>query len=77
MKKMDKKVLAEGEVTGHSHTVTVDVFEDEGIRMFDAPDGTFVKHEEHHEVQLPPNAYESDKVVEYDPITERVKKVVD
>jgi len=77
MKKLLKKVLAEGEVTGHSHTVAVDVFEDEGIRMFDAPNGALVKHQEHHEVALPPNTYDSDKVVEYDPITERVKKVTD
>ena len=77
MKKLEKKVLAEGEVTGHSHTITVDVFDDGGVRMFDAPNGTLVKHQEHHEVELPPNTYDSDKVVEYDPITEMVRKVTD
>lgn len=78
MKKIKGGILAEGEVTGHSHRVDVDVFEtDEKTRVFDVKDKTIVKHEEHKEIEIPQGEYESDRVVEYDHFNEEARRVAD
>lgn len=76
MKKLEKKVLAEGEVTGHAHTVDVDVFErEDGLRQFEG--ATKVTHQEHKEIQLPEKIWLTDKVVEYDEFEQQARRVRD
>ena len=75
-KKLDEKVLAIGEATGHAHRVTVDVYEQEDkTRTFLGP--TTVTHEEHRPVVLPQKEFASGIVVEYDHFAEEVKNVQD
>lgn len=80
MKKLNKSILAEGEVTGHAHKLSnkVDVYEtEEKTRQFDLTSPDTVKHEEHNPITLKPGIYESDKVIEYDHFAEEAKKVQD
>lgn len=70
------KVLAYGEVTGHSHQVitsdsigSIAIAEIDGqtyLRVVGA-DAT-VKHEEHHSISLPPGDYKVVIQREYDPV---------
>ena len=79
-KKLAKSVLAEGEVTGHCHLLTkdVDVYELEtGEREFQLNSPTQLVHQEHQTIEIPQGEFESDKVVEYDPFLEEVRKVQD
>lgn len=69
-------ILAEGEATGHTHRVTVQVMERvDGVREFEGP--TTVTHEEHKPVVLPARKWNSDRGVEYDHITEAVRNLAD
>jgi len=79
-KKLNKPILAEGEVTGHAHKLSskVSVFEtEEKTRQFDLTSPDVIQHEEHKNIPLNPNEYESDKVVEYDHFAEEARKVQD
>ncbi|MDA8113967.1 MAG: hypothetical protein M0Z43_04470 [Acidithiobacillus sp.] len=52
-KKINSRVLAEGEVTGHAHRLTgeVDVYEDTDGTLYLVPtDTTTIEHEEHTEI---------------------------
>lgn len=65
LKKLDEKVLAHGEVTGHAHRVEVDVYQDEqGHRLFSGR--TKITHEEHNPVEIPNGEWISGIVREYD-----------
>jgi len=77
MKKLEKRILAEGETTGHAHVVDCDVYQEDDIRTFSATKPATITHEEHHEVKLPPNDYNSDKVVEFDHIQKVSRKATD
>ena len=80
MKKLEKSVLADGEVTGHAHRLPsdVDVFEsDENTRQFSNVETVPLTHEEHGTILLPPNEYESGKVLEFDPLEKEVREVQD
>ena len=75
-KKLDKKVLAEGEATGHAHRVDVDVYElPSGVREFDG--SATVTHEEHKSLRLNADKWASAKVLEYDHFAEEARNVVD
>lgn len=79
-KKLDQPVLAEGEVTGHTHRLSgnVGVFEVErGLREFELSNPGEVKHEEHNPITLPPGEYTSGRVNEFDHPTESARKVQD
>jgi hypothetical protein len=79
-KKLLKPVLAEGEATGHAHTLEsdVDVFElENGIREFKLSQDTVLTHQEHNPITLPKGTYVSDKVIEYDHFTEEARQVQD
>jgi len=79
-KKLNKSILAEGEVTGHAHRLSdnVEVYEtEEKTRQFDLESPDTIKHEEHNPFTLPVGEYESDKVVEFDHFAEEVRKVQD
>jgi len=76
MKKLKNRVLAEGEVTGHAHRVTVDVFEDDqGNKHFAGE--TDVTHEEHGKITLPNKKWVSGRVLEYDHFAEEARNVTD
>lgn len=73
-------VLAEGEVTGHAHTIEeeVELFEKDGtlyLKVKDAP--VTVKHEEHGHVEVPAGIYEIGIVKEYDHFAEEARAVQD
>lgn len=80
MRKLDRPVLAEGEVTGHAHVLEadVDVFvRDTGEREFSTKSSVELVHEEHGKIRLPSGDYVSDKVLEYDHFEKAVRKVED
>ena len=72
-------VLAEGEVTGHAHTVA------EEIKLMTESNKTFIHaetdfeitHEEHDAVTVPAGDYEVRIANEYDHFAEEAKKVAD
>ena len=80
-----KLVLAEGEATGHSHTI--DTIEAPNTRLFagiDIPDmflqtsaKTTIKHEEHHHIDIPAGNWKIRKVQEYDHFAEEARAVQD
>lgn len=80
LKKSKRRVLAEGEVTGHAHvideaaTVLVDK---EGNLFLSSEKQSTVKHDTHHPVELPPGQYEVRIVKEYDPFEDSIRKVSD
>lgn len=75
-------VLAEGEATGHAHTVVAG----EGVSLMTADDGGLllatlkevtIKHQEHHPLTLPAGKYKIRIVREYDYDTEEAREVRD
>lgn len=80
-KKVKGSVLAEGEVTGHCHSILeeLDVFENsDGTREFEVKDKATVKHQEHGTIVIEkPKEYVSDKVLEYDHFAEEARRVQD
>jgi hypothetical protein len=69
-KKLPHTRLAEGEATGHSHSVAgpgVALYETApGALYLSAPSGAEVTHQEHRTVTLPPGEYDRLIVREYD-----------
>lgn len=79
-------ILQEGEATGHAHRLHGNDFQ-----VFAKPDKlsnadqkylrivrpTYLKHEEHKEIQLPSGDYEVRIVREYDHFDEEARRVVD
>ena len=79
-KKSRGYVLAEGESTGHAHVIeedTVEMYEKEGTIYLCVKDFSTVTHEEHLPVMLDPGIYEIGIVIEIDPFSEQIRKVVD
>jgi hypothetical protein len=71
-------ILAEGEVTGHAHRVTVSVYQraqDPAVREFDG--ATTVTHEEHKPIVLPKKRWASAQVIEFDHLSEMARPVAD
>ncbi|GAG45721.1 unnamed protein product [marine sediment metagenome] len=74
-------VLADGEVTGHAHTIAdveaVELYEVKGTLYLKVLTPTPLTHEEHGTVDLPAGAYEIGQVVEVDPFEKAVRPVID
>jgi hypothetical protein len=73
-------VLAEGEATGHAHTLSVDtceMFEYVGITYVSVEEATPLKHEEHKEQQILPGVYKVGIVTEVDPFSGEIHQVKD
>jgi hypothetical protein len=79
--KTDSNVLQEGEFTGHAHRLHDGEFE-----VHETPNRTkylraltpvSLRHEEHHEIQLPPGDYKIGIVEEFDPFEDMIRKVMD
>lgn len=77
MKKKNRIVLAEGEVTGHEHAVLdrPDI-EFDGTYII-APSPFTVTHEEHKPIEVPAGGYERSFVVEENPFTKQAEQVLD
>jgi len=76
-KKLDRAILAHGEVTGHFHEA-----HGPGVALYDdgtleAPQGAEVTHQEHAPVTIPPGTYERSIVQEYDHFAEESRAVRD
>ncbi len=84
VRRSDRRVLAEGEATGHAHRLLegadVETFEDNvgGLFLRVGPGGGPLTHEEHGLGVLPPNVIgEVDRVQEYDHFAEEARAVQD
>lgn len=79
-KKLDKRVLAEGEMTGHAHRIDADVWErEDGIRVFEGE--TEIRHEEHHAFTIPApeigGRMASGIIMEWDAFAQEARRVQD
>lgn len=73
-------VLAEGEVTGHTHVVTtpgVESFVEDAMMYIKSIIPWEVRHEEHGPIEIPPGIYKIGRVREYDHIAEMERIVRD
>jgi coproporphyrinogen III oxidase len=67
-KKLQCKILAEGEATGHAHVlIKGTLFEKDGQLFFNSSKVTGVIHQEHAQIQLPAGAYKVIRQREYVP----------
>lgn len=74
--KIPGRILADGEMTGHSHRVDVDVFEGpNGTREFDG--ATTIVHEEHRPIEVPEGKWASAQVREFDYLSQMARTVRD
>lgn len=76
-KKLDRAILADGEMTGHFHEAHGD-----GVALYDdgvleAPHGAEVTHQEHAPITVPPGTYDRSIVLEYDHFAEEARNVAD
>ena len=84
LKKVDPRnglfILAEGEATGHHHSIVADEQATEDIELYSAPNGTMylrnktkvkVGHQEHDTITLQPGVHQIEIQVEYDPEGDR------
>ena len=74
-------VLAEGEHTGHAHTIEatpeVELYEVDGVLWLKVDAKASVTHQEHAEQQVEPGIYEVRRVVEVDPFSGEAASVAD
>lgn len=74
-------VLAEGEATGHSHTLealdTCEMFSDGASLFLSLTAPQKIRHEEHKEIELPAGKYKIGIVREVDPFENEIRKVQD
>jgi hypothetical protein len=73
-------ILAEGEATGHHHSIVMEPAIQDDVEMFEAPGGTLylrnkkpvmVGHQEHDTITLPAGVHQIEIQVEYDPEGDR------
>jgi len=77
-KKLPHRTIAEGEVTGHHHTLTDGDVWVLGEQMWVvAPEGTDLVHQEHGVISYPPDTYQVDRQIEVDPFTGIDRRVLD
>lgn len=74
-KKLKERVLAHGEVSGHAHRVSVDVYEHNGVKEFAG--ATTIVHEEHKPITLPDKKWASAQVLEFDHLAQMSRPVQD
>lgn len=79
-KKLDRPVLAEGEMTGHAHLLDgpVEVWEVDGLlREFSLTEPTSLTHQEHKTITLPARELMSGRALEFDHFAEEARTVQD
>lgn len=75
-KKLDHRILAYGEATGHTHALAEgELFDAEGVLFFSLAVETSLDHQEHDTINIPPGNYQVIRQKEYNP--ERVRYVSD
>src|SRR5688572_21776100 len=78
-----KYTVAEGEFTGHAHVLStrtkggIRVFEHEGMRYLDLTGKARIKHQEHHELEVPAGLWRVDQEREFDYFTQEITRVQD
>ncbi len=76
-------IIAEGESTGHAHTLVLDrpliaeLYEKDGLLYVKAVEKVSVKHQEHKTITLNPGIWKVGRVREYDHFTEEARRVQD
>lgn len=77
--KLEGKTLAEGETTGHKHTLQglVQLYGEKDVQFVEVKQDTILTHQEHKTVQVPEGVYELIHEREYNPFDEQVRRVVD
>lgn len=79
-KKLNHLTLAEGEATGHHHTITkgdAELYEDNGTLYLKANEEVELTHQEHNAITLPKGDYKIGIVKEYDHFAEEARRVQD
>jgi hypothetical protein len=79
-KKLDHRILAHGEATGHKHEAlegTLYADDDGNLFLVADPETTTVRHEEHKPVKVPAVNNEVGRVQEYDHFAEEARSVQD
>lgn len=80
-KKLNHLTLAEGEATGHHHSITkgnAEMYEREGTLYLKVLDeNAELTHQEHNMITLPKGNYVIRKVMEYDHFEEEAREVID
>ena len=81
-KVLNKVILAEGEITGHTHVIEdckekVETYKHGNIIYMLVKQPVKVKHEEHKSFTIMPGSYEIDRVKEFDPWEEEIRRVQD
>ena len=80
MKKLKHLVLAEGEVTGHSHKVVegvAELYQDNRLKMLRAKSKVKIGHEEHKPIEIPVGDWNVGKVQEQDHFEKIIREVED
>jgi len=77
--KLDHKILAEGEATGHKHALIGDgaLYRLGSEIILDLPSPAEIHHDEHQPQELPEGTYDRIIVKEFDHAEESARKVVD
>jgi hypothetical protein len=82
LKKLNHRILAEGEVIGHKHEVVEkelsNLYADEKGNLFLKANGELtITHTEHNPITIPAGTYRIRRVQEYDHFSEEAKNVQD
>lgn len=79
--KVNTNVLAEGEATGHHHTLSgqCQVYAKGDTKFFSVStkEGAKLSHQEHKQISIPEGNYAVLNEREFEPFTEELKKVMD
>lgn len=80
--KSNQVVLAEGELTGHSHMLVsplspINIYEKNGETWIEVLTPSDLNHQEHDLEKIDPGIYKIEIVKEYDYFEERARRVVD
>ena len=72
-------VVAEGEATGHYHTINdeIDLLISDAGMFVSSKESFTVTHEEHKPITIPAGNYEIGRVQEYDHFAEEARDVID
>jgi hypothetical protein len=77
-KLLNTNVVAEGEATGHAHTIErASILELDGLMYVDVTDTATITHQEHLPLTIPKGVWQIGRVQEYDYIAEQARIVVD
>lgn len=81
LKKLNTNVLAEGEVTGHAHTLlgnNFEIYEDnKGVMYLSVSASTEITHQEHGTKPIEKGFYIIEREQEFDPFSEEIQRVKD